>query len=137
MCGYKCLQAQQGEIGSLWAGTEKFNTGEIDKAIVNIYGHLQGHVQRGLNDLENETNAILRQKADVGAFIRGENAYSIVKCSFKDNEKRPKTVTDVKLSVNGEKEVHFYGRTGGMLPDENELYNKIMEVVNEYCIQET
>ena len=82
------------------AGTEKFNTGEIEKAIVNIYGHLQGHVQRGLNDLENETNAILRQKADVGAFIRGENAYSIVKCSFKDNEKRPKTVTDVKLSVN-------------------------------------
>lgn len=82
------------------AGTEKFNTGEIEKAIVNIYGHLQGHVQRGLNDLENETNAILRQKTDVGAFIRGENAYSIVKCSFKDNEKRPKTVTDVKLSVN-------------------------------------
>lgn len=46
-------------------------------------------------------------------------------------------IEDVKLSVNGEKEVHFYGRTGGMLPDENELYNKIMEVVNEYCIQET
>jgi len=46
-------------------------------------------------------------------------------------------IEDVKLSVNGEKEVHFYGRTGGMLPDENELYNKIMEVVNAYCIQET
>lgn len=81
-------------------GADKFNTGEIEKSIVNMYGHLQGHVQRGLNDLENETNALLRQKADVGAFIRGENAYSIVKCAFKDNASKSKTVTDVKLSVN-------------------------------------
>ncbi|MBN2625277.1 MAG: cytochrome C oxidase subunit II [Spirochaetales bacterium] len=81
-------------------GADKFNTGEIEKSIVNMYGHLQGHVQRGLNDLENETNALLRQKTDVGAFIRGENAYSIVKCSFKDNAGKPKTVSDVKLSIN-------------------------------------
>jgi hypothetical protein len=82
------------------AGSDKFNTGEIEKSIVNMYGHLQGHIQRGMNDLENETNSLLRQKTDVGAFIRGENAYSVVKCAFKDNANRPKTVTDVKLSVN-------------------------------------
>ncbi len=81
-------------------GADKFNTGEIEKSIVNMYGHLQGHVQRGVNDLENLTNSLLRQKTDTGAFIRGENAYSIVKCSFKDNLRKPKTVTDVKLSVN-------------------------------------
>lgn len=81
-------------------GMDKFNTGEIEKSIINMYGHLQGHVQRGINDLENETNSILRQKADVGAFVRGENAYSIVKCSFKDNHYKPKAVTDTKLSVN-------------------------------------
>jgi hypothetical protein len=81
-------------------GADKFNTGEIEKSIVNMYGHLQGHIQRGLNDLENDTNSLLRQKTDVGAFIRGENAYSIVKCSFKDSADRPKTVSDVKLSVN-------------------------------------
>jgi len=81
-------------------GAEKFNTGEVEKSIVNMYGHLQGHIQRGVNDLENETNSLLRQKADVGAFIRGENAYSVVKCSFKDNEFKPKTVFSVKLSVN-------------------------------------
>ncbi len=81
-------------------GADKFNTGEIEKSIINMYGHLQGHIQRGVNDLENLTNSLLRQKTDVGAFIRGENAYSIVKCSFKDNNNRPKTVTDVKLSVN-------------------------------------
>jgi hypothetical protein len=81
-------------------GMEKFNSAEIDKSIINMYGHLQGHVQRGINDLENLTNSLLRQKTDVGAFIRGENAYSVVKCSFKDNLKKPKNVSDIKLSVN-------------------------------------
>jgi hypothetical protein len=81
-------------------GADKFNTGEIEKSMINMYGHLQGHIQRGVNDLENLTNSILRQKTDTGAFIRGENAYSIVKCAFKDNLLKPKCVTDVKLSVN-------------------------------------
>ncbi len=81
-------------------GADKFNTGEVEKSMVNMYGHLQGHIQRGVNDLENETNSLLRQKTDVGAFVRGENAYSIVKCTFKDSEFKPKTVYDVKLSVN-------------------------------------
>ena len=92
----KEIAAMLDQIG----GIDKFNTGEIEKSIVNMYGHLQGHVQRGINDLENLTNSLLRQKTDVGAFIRGENAYSIVKCSFKDSTYKPKTVTDVKLSVN-------------------------------------
>jgi hypothetical protein len=82
------------------AGADKFNTGEIEKSVVNMFGHLQGHIQRGVNDLENDTNSLLRQKTDVGAFIRGENAYSVVKCSFKDNLFKPKTVSNVKLSVN-------------------------------------
>ena len=91
------------EIASLLdevAGADKFNTGETEKSIVNMYGHLQGHIQRGVNDLENETNSLLRQKTDVGAFIRGENAYSVVKCSFMENLFKPKTVSNVKLSVN-------------------------------------
>ncbi|MCL2210008.1 MAG: cytochrome C oxidase subunit II [Treponema sp.] len=81
-------------------GADKFNTGEVEKSVVNMYGHLQGHIQRGVNELETHTNSILRQKTDTGAFVRGENAYSIVKCAFKDNLFKPKTVTDVKLSVN-------------------------------------
>ncbi|PIE98232.1 MAG: cytochrome C oxidase subunit II [Treponema sp.] len=81
-------------------GADKFNTGEIEKSIVNMYGHLQGHVQRGVNDLETMTNSLLRQKTDVGGFVRGENAYSIVKCAFRDSLYKPKTVTDVKLSIN-------------------------------------
>ncbi|MCL2008110.1 MAG: cytochrome C oxidase subunit II, partial [Treponema sp.] len=81
-------------------GADKFNSGEIEKSIVNMYGHLQGHVQRGVNELETLTNSLLRQKMDTGAFVRGENSYSIVKCAFKDNVVKPKNVTDVKLSIN-------------------------------------
>jgi hypothetical protein len=81
-------------------GADKFNTGEVEKSMINMYGHLQGHIQRGVNELETHTNGILRQKTDTGAFVRGENAYSIIKCAFKDNLLKPKTVTDVKLSVN-------------------------------------
>ncbi|MCL2442890.1 MAG: cytochrome C oxidase subunit II [Treponema sp.] len=88
------------EILDAVGGADKFNTGEIEKSVVNMYGHLQGHIQRGVNELETHTNSILRQKTDTGAFVRGENAYSIVKCAFKDNQLKPKTVTDVKLSVN-------------------------------------
>ena len=88
------------EILDKIGGIDKFNTGEIEKSIVNIYGHLQGHVQRGMYELENETNALLRQKSDVGAFVRGENAYAIAKCSFKNNFYKPKTVVDVKLAIN-------------------------------------
>ena len=91
---------QVAELLDQIGGPDKFNTGEIEKSIINMYGHLQGHIQRGVNDLENLTNALLRQKTDVGAFIRGEMAYSIVKCSFKDNIYKPKTVSDVKLSIN-------------------------------------
>jgi hypothetical protein len=87
------------EILDKVGGADKFNTGELEKSVVNMYGHLQGHIQRGMNDLENETNSILRQKTDVGAFVRGENAYSIVKCSFKDSQFKPKTVTDIKLGT--------------------------------------
>lgn len=82
------------------AGPDKFHTGEIEKSMINMYGHLQGHIQRGVNDLETETNSILRQKTDIGAFVRGQNAYAILKCVFKDNEYRPKYVYDVKLSIN-------------------------------------
>jgi hypothetical protein len=88
------------EILDKIGGMDKFNTGEIEKSIINIYGHLQGHIQRGMYELENETNALLRQKSDVGAFVRGENAYAIAKCSFKNSFAKPKTVMDVKLAIN-------------------------------------
>ncbi|HUJ73410.1 MAG TPA: cytoplasmic filament protein CfpA, partial [bacterium] len=81
-------------------GSDKFHTGEVEKSIVNMFGHLQGHVQREMNDLETHTNSLLRRKTDVGAFVRGENAYAIVKCSFRDYPEKPTTVFQLKLAIN-------------------------------------
>ncbi|MDH5560033.1 MAG: cytoplasmic filament protein CfpA [Deltaproteobacteria bacterium] len=78
----------------------EFNTGKIENSVVKMYGHLQNHIKRGVTEMETHTNAMLREKSDVGAFVRGENSYAIVKCSFRDNPRRPKTVMDLKLSIS-------------------------------------
>jgi hypothetical protein len=82
------------------AGPERFNNGEVEKAIINTYGHLHGHINREVTEVEQKTNALLRQKTDVGGFVRGQNFYSVVKCAFKDDKAKPKTVMNVKLSIN-------------------------------------
>lgn len=38
-------------------------------------------------------------------------------------------VEDVRLSVNGKKPVHFYGRMGGMIPSQQEILGKIKEIL--------
>jgi len=38
-------------------------------------------------------------------------------------------VEDVKLGVNGKKPVHFYGRTGGMIPDPAGVIAKVKEIL--------
>ncbi len=37
-------------------------------------------------------------------------------------------VEDVRLAVNGKREVYFYGRTGGMIPTQKEILDKIREI---------
>jgi hypothetical protein len=81
-------------------GADRFTTREVERSLVNMYGHLQGHIQRGINELENQTNSLLRQNTGSGAFIRGDKAYTVVKSSFRDNPERPGTVTDLKLCIN-------------------------------------
>ncbi len=41
-------------------------------------------------------------------------------------------VEDVRLSVNGKVPVEFYGRLGGMLPDPEEIVNKLQKLINKY-----
>ncbi|MCT4541907.1 MAG: 3-methyl-2-oxobutanoate dehydrogenase subunit VorB [Vallitalea sp.] len=40
-------------------------------------------------------------------------------------------VEDVKLGVNGKKEVFFHGRTGGMVPTPDDIMNEIRRIVRE------
>ena len=37
-------------------------------------------------------------------------------------------VDDVRLAVNGERPVEFYGRTGGMVPTSLEVMEKAMKI---------
>jgi len=79
-----------GEIAELLrSGGEagQFNAGEIEKS-----------ANRNIDDLETHANNLLRQ--DAGAFVPEESPGLIVKCVFRDNAQRPKTVTDLKLSIN-------------------------------------
>lgn len=40
-------------------------------------------------------------------------------------------VEDVRLSVNGKVPVHFFGRFGGMIPDPDEIVNKLENLINK------
>ena len=77
-----------------------FNTDSVENSVVNIYGHLQGHVQKGAIDLEDKTRKLLSGKSGVGGFLRGDFGGSIVKCFFGNNELKPDAVTDVQLILN-------------------------------------
>ena len=70
-------------------GAGNFNAGEIEKSAGKKSGDLEAHA-----------NSLLRQKTGAGAFLSTDTAVSIVKCRFRDNALKPKTVTDVKLAVN-------------------------------------
>lgn len=78
-------------LGSFDAGGT-FNPADMEKSLVVETGSKR--------DLEIYTNGILRQKTDIGAFLDSENACNVVKCTFRDNALKPKTVTDVKICVS-------------------------------------
>ncbi|MCP4295212.1 MAG: cytochrome c oxidase subunit II, partial [Proteobacteria bacterium] len=88
------------ELMSKLGGDEMFNTEMMEKSVADVYRHMQEHIERGINRVEHQTKSLLEQKEEVGAFIRQDNAYAIVKCSFKNNPIKPKTVVDIKLAIN-------------------------------------
>jgi len=70
-------------------GADRFNTGEIEKSTRQV-----------VSDLEAHTNAMLRRKAGIGSVVDSHKANSVAACVFKDNAKKPKTVTDLRLAIN-------------------------------------
>ena len=77
-------------------GSDTFSPGELEKPA----GRGKSGYEYTRSDLEAHVNGILRQKTGAGAFLPADTAVSIVKCRFRDNALKPKTVTDVKLAVN-------------------------------------
>jgi len=72
-------------------GADRFNTGEIEKS--------HAKKQWGIDGLEAYTNNMLRRRMGIGSIVDPQRANSVVACVFKDNAKKPKTVTDLMLAV--------------------------------------
>ena len=81
-------------------GKNIFNTGKVENSLSNIYGHLQGHMQKGVFDLEESTRKMLSGKTDIGGFMRGKFANCVVKCFIRDNPLKPEAVNDVSVAIN-------------------------------------
>jgi hypothetical protein len=79
---------------------DSFLNSNIDQPIVSIYSNLQNQLNRQMDDLACYTQKLLRGRSGIGAFVRGENAYSIVKCILSDNYLKPETVADIDLVIN-------------------------------------
>jgi hypothetical protein len=89
----KAVKNTATEISAMLKNTGcQFNTGDIEKSLSSK--------QWGIGDLEAYTNNMLRQKAGIGSVVDSRKANLVVVCVFKDNAKKPNTVTDLRLSVN-------------------------------------
>lgn len=98
------------ELVTELGGPDQFNNEALERSVVNIYSHLQGHLEHGVTDLQARTNKLLREKTDIGLMVGTDNAFSLVKAHYSDNKLKPETVTDVSLAIN---------------VSENELFNPI------------
>ncbi len=79
---------------------DTFHTGKIEKSFTHVYQNLQAYINRSLQNFADATSSSLIQKDGAGAFIADNNAYKMIKCSFKSNRKKPATVLDIKLAFN-------------------------------------
>jgi len=81
-------------------GLNRFNNEKIERSIVNVYENLQGHLQKGVRDLEIRTQKILNGKLDIGALMDGKYSNLVLKSSFRDNLLKPEVVNDIELILN-------------------------------------
>jgi 2-oxoglutarate ferredoxin oxidoreductase subunit alpha len=127
------LQAKYAEIEKNEVKYETYNLeGEVDIVIVS-YGTLARICKNAIKMLEKEGIKV--------GLIRPITLWPFPKCAFDEAIDKTKhgfisielsagqMVEDVALSVAGRKPVHFYGRTGGMVPVPAEIAKKIKEIV--------
>ncbi len=81
-------------------GSAKFNNAALERSVVNVYESLQGHLTKGVYDLENKTQKILNGKLDIGALLDGNFTNLVLKSNFRDNTLKPEAVNDISLILN-------------------------------------
>lgn len=109
---------------------EAFNL-EDAEIVLTAYGTTSRIAQTVMNELREQGYKI--------GLIRPITLYPFPKDIFEQTAKTAKAflsvemsmgqmVEDVKLAVNGKADVHFFGRTGGIIPTPNEIINKVKEI---------
>ncbi len=112
---------------------EAFNL-EDAEIVLTAYGTTSRIAQTVMNELREQGYKI--------GLIRPITLYPFPKDIFEQTAKTAKAflsvemsmgqmVEDVKLAVNGKADVHFFGRTGGIIPTPNEIINKVKEIAGE------
>ena len=77
----------------------QYSTRSIEQSVIILYQECQKHINNGFDKVQRDASVLFHQRKDVGALIDNQTACSIVKCSFKDNTQKPRTVMDVKLAI--------------------------------------
>lgn len=125
------LQAKYREIEKNEVMVESYNCEDAD-IIVAAYGSVARIVKNVIKDAAKEDIKVgLIRPITLWPFPTEEfEKYAHVPEAFLTVEMSAgQMVEDVRLAVNGRKEVFFHGRTGGMVPTQKEILDKIKQIL--------
>lgn len=127
------LQAKYRQIEQNEVRVETYNCENAD-IIVTAYGTVARIIKNVIKMAEKEGIKV--------GLIRPITLWPFPTAAFEKYAETPKAflsvelsagqmVEDVRLAINGKSPVHFYGRTGGMVPSQKEILVKIKEILNK------
>lgn len=127
------LQAKYKKIEENETRVETYNCENAD-IIVTAYGTVARIIKNVIKMAEKEGIKV--------GLIRPITLWPFPNAAFEKYAETPKAflsvelsagqmVEDVRLAVNGKRPVHFYGRMGGMVPSQKEVFDKIKEILNK------
>ncbi len=125
------LQAKYARIAENETRVEAYNCENAD-VIVAAYGTVARIIKSVIKTAEKEGIKIgLLRPITLWPFPEGEfRKYAEVPKFFLSVEMSAgQMVEDVRLAVNGKNEVYFHGRMGGMVPTQQEILDKIKEIL--------
>ena len=125
------LQAKYRQIAENETRVETFNCDGAD-IIVAAYGPVARIIKNVIKTAEKEGIKV--------GLIRPITLWPFPAAAFEKYAEVPRAflsvemsagqmVEDVRLAVNGRRQVHFLGRTGGMIPTQKEILERIREIL--------
>lgn len=125
------LQAKYKEIESKEIRVETYNCENAD-IIVSAFGTVARIIKNVITMAQKEGIKVgLIRPITLWPFPVSEfQKYAEVPKAFLTVEMNAgQMVEDVRMAVNGKRDVHFYGRMGGMIPTQQDILNKIKEIL--------